>query len=91
MLFISESSAQYEDFSAHSFLPANSSMLFRSEDGAFKNSVESITGPISKTISTQGMLAVYEKQMMLARRSSERPMQHHSDPRWTSAMKSMKM
>ncbi len=32
-----------------------------SEDDAFKNSVESITGPISKTISTQGMLAVYEK------------------------------
>lgn len=32
-----------------------------SEDDAFKNSVESITGPISKTISTKGMLAVYEK------------------------------
>lgn len=32
-----------------------------SEDDAFRNSVESITGPISKTISTQGMLAVYEK------------------------------
>ena len=31
-----------------------------SEEDAFKNSVECITGPISKTVSTKGMLAVYE-------------------------------
>jgi ketol-acid reductoisomerase len=31
-----------------------------SPEDAFKNSVESITGPISKIISTQGMPAVYE-------------------------------
>ena len=31
-----------------------------SEEEAFKNSVECITGPISKTVSTKGMLAVYE-------------------------------
>ncbi len=31
-----------------------------SKDDAFINSVESVTGPISKTISRQGMLAVYE-------------------------------
>lgn len=30
-----------------------------SEEDAFKNSVESITGPISKTISHDGMLGVY--------------------------------
>ena len=30
-----------------------------SPEDAFKQSVESITGPISKTISTQGMPAVY--------------------------------
>lgn len=30
-----------------------------SDEDAFKHSVECITGPISKTISTQGMLAVY--------------------------------
>lgn len=30
-----------------------------SPEDAFKNSVESITGPISRTISTQGMLALY--------------------------------
>ena len=30
-----------------------------SDEEAFKQSVECITGPISKTISTQGMLAVY--------------------------------
>jgi len=32
----------------------------RSEEDAFKNSVECITGPISRIISTQGMPAVYE-------------------------------
>lgn len=32
-----------------------------SEEEAFKQSVESITGPISKTVSTQGMTAVYDK------------------------------
>jgi ketol-acid reductoisomerase len=31
-----------------------------SPEDAFKNSVECITGPISRTISTQGMPAVYE-------------------------------
>ena len=31
-----------------------------SEEDAFKNSVECITGPISRIISTQGMPAVYE-------------------------------
>ncbi|EFJ48783.1 hypothetical protein VOLCADRAFT_74529 [Volvox carteri f. nagariensis] len=31
-----------------------------SDEEAFKQSVESITGPISRTISTKGMLAVYE-------------------------------
>lgn len=31
-----------------------------SKEDAFKNSAESITGPISKTISKQGILAVYE-------------------------------
>lgn len=31
----------------------------RSDEEAFKHSVECITGPISKTISTKGMLAVY--------------------------------
>lgn len=31
-----------------------------SEEDAFKNSVECITGPISRTVSTKGMLAVYE-------------------------------
>jgi hypothetical protein len=30
-----------------------------SDEEAFKQSVESITGPISKTISTKGMLTVY--------------------------------
>ena len=30
-----------------------------SEDLAYKNTVERITGIISKTVSTQGMLAVY--------------------------------
>jgi ketol-acid reductoisomerase len=30
-----------------------------SDEDAFKHSVECITGPISKTISTQGMVAVY--------------------------------
>lgn len=32
----------------------------RSDEEAFKQSVESITGPISRTISTKGMPAVYE-------------------------------
>mmetsp|Transcript_34561 Transcript_34561/g.87391 ORF Transcript_34561/g.87391 Transcript_34561/m.87391 type:complete len:555 (-) Transcript_34561:523-2187(-) len=32
-----------------------------SDEEAFKQSVESITGPISKTISTKGMLAVYNQ------------------------------
>ena len=32
-----------------------------SDEDAFKRSVECITGPVSKTISTQGMLAVYER------------------------------
>jgi len=32
-----------------------------SDEEAFKQSVESITGPISKTISTQGMVALYNK------------------------------
>lgn len=30
-----------------------------SDEQAFKESVECITGPISKTISTKGMVAVY--------------------------------
>ena len=32
----------------------------RSEEQAYKETVECITGPISKMISTQGMQAVYE-------------------------------
>jgi len=36
------------------------SCLAYSEEDAFKNSVECITGPISKTISSKGMPAVYE-------------------------------
>jgi ketol-acid reductoisomerase len=32
-----------------------------SDEDAFKCSVECITGPVSKTISTKGMLAVYEQ------------------------------
>ena len=31
-----------------------------SDEEAFKQSVECITGPVSRTISTKGMLAVYE-------------------------------
>ena len=31
-----------------------------SDEAAFKQSVECITGPVSRTISTKGMLAVYE-------------------------------
>jgi len=34
-------------------------MCLCSDEEAFKRSVECITGPISKTISTQGMPAVY--------------------------------
>ncbi len=36
------------------------SCTVHSEEDAFKNSVECITGPISRIISTQGMPAVYE-------------------------------
>ena len=35
-------------------------LLCCSEEDAFKNSVECITGPVSRIISTQGMPAVYE-------------------------------
>ena len=42
-------------------MSSDSYCVAHSEDDAFKNSVESITGPISKTISTQGRLAVYER------------------------------
>lgn len=34
-------------------------LLSVSPEDAFKHSVESITGPISRTISTKGMLALY--------------------------------
>lgn len=34
--------------------------VLRSDEEAFKQSVESITGPISRTISSKGMPAVYE-------------------------------
>ena len=40
--------------------PADEHLCACSEEDAFKNSVECITGPISRIISTQGMPAVYE-------------------------------
>ena len=41
-------------------MPAKKCSSACSEEDAFKNSVECITGPISRIISTQGMPAVYE-------------------------------
>lgn len=51
-----------------------------SEEEAFKNSVESVTGPISKTISHEGILAVYEKLDAEGREIFERVYSHCYDP-----------
>ncbi|KAL9379863.1 hypothetical protein Peur_028345 [Populus x canadensis] len=61
-----------------------------SEDEVYKNTVESITGIISKTISTEGMLAIYSS---LSEEISklEFDIVLHIILAWTSCMNAMKM
>ncbi|MCD6389068.1 MAG: ketol-acid reductoisomerase [Desulfobulbaceae bacterium] len=51
-----------------------------SEEDAFKHSVESVTGPISKTISHDGILALYEKFTGSDKETFERIYSHCYDP-----------
>lgn len=51
-----------------------------SEEDAFKHSVECVTGPISKTISHDGILAVYEKLDDDGKKIFERIYSHCYDP-----------
>ncbi|MFP3983948.1 MAG: ketol-acid reductoisomerase [Desulfurivibrionaceae bacterium] len=51
-----------------------------SEEEAFKHSVESVTGPISRTISHNGILAVYESLTDEGKKTFEQAYSHCYDP-----------
>ncbi|KAH6780660.1 ketol-acid reductoisomerase [Perilla frutescens var. hirtella] len=62
-----------------------------SEDLAYKNTVESITGIVSRTISTKGMLAVYNALDEQGKRTLRQHIVLRIIPAWISCMNAMKM